>query len=1076
METCVPVRGRHACDLRVSVWGCALILPCGKLRGPLVMRSGNSLECPWRTPSFFGGIASCRSYRNFTATMSYETTTASKDRLSELVDRFRRNIHQYRNPEYNEENTRADFIDKFFALLDWDMNNDAGNAEQYREVVRERRQSVNGQQKFPDYTFRIGQEVKFYCEAKRPALIIKNDIKSAFQLRVYGYSRPLPLSILTSFNEFAIYNTGIKPHENDNPATARIFHCHYHEFFDKCRIADYETNFDYIAGIFAKKNILQGSFDRYAQSDAIKRGTSPVDKELLIAVEGWRVELAKSVARRNPTLDVRSINVAVQKIIDRILFLRIAEGRNIERYENLLKTTKGPGIYGRLQELFTDADRKYNAGLFERCDWLESLAVDDKILLPIISGLYGEKCPYAFEAIPIEILGSIYERFLGKTILLTAGHNAKVEEKPEVRKAGGVYYTPQKVVDYIVRETVGRRIDVTKPIPTITILDPACGSGSFLIGAYTFLLDAHLSHYTTDETARKKAIKRGVIYEAGENTYRLSIEEKQRILLSNIFGVDTDQLAVEVTKLSLYLKLMEDETAESRESLFRHSDLKMLPNLDKNIQCGNSLIESDFYDGKSPSLFDDEEMRRINTFDWQAAFPTVYQSHGRKPVNNGFDIVIGNPPYVRQETLDEETKRYFQKRYTVYHGTADLYAYFVERGIKLLKDGGDYAIIVANKWLRANYGEPLRRWLKTQNLVEIIDFGDLPVFGKVTAYPMILRVNKSEPQPSDCVTVAQVENLDFKSLADHLEGKRHKIAVSSLDDAGWQLRDEREKKLFDKLMATGIPLKDYVQGKIYRGVLTGLNEAFVIDCETRERLIQEDNRSAEIIKPFLAGRDIKRYAPLETDKFLILIPKGFTNENGKHPRSGWKWLCENYPAIAKHLEPFKKRAQERCDQGDYWWELRACDYYDDFEQPKIIYPNILKQPEFTFDEGRLYSNQKSYIIPLADKFLLAILNSSITSFFFRMKLPKLRGGFYEPNLVVFKFMPICRINERNKKEVEKRDRIIDLVDQMLTAQANLRESASELDRKRIAILDGQIDKAVYELYGLTGDEIQIVTK
>ena len=241
---------------------------------------------------------------------------------------------------------------------------------------------------------------------------------------------------------------------------------------------------------------------------------------------------------------------------------------------------------------------------------------------------------------------------------------------------------------------------------------------------------------------------------------------------------------------------------------------------------------------------------------------------------------------------------------------------------------------------------------------------------------------------------------------------------------------------------------------------------------------RKPKRSAKIIKPFLAGRDIKRYAPLEAERHLIFIPKGFTNETGSRPRSGWNWLCENYPAIAKYLEPFKKKAQARWDKGDYWWELRACDYYEDFEKPKIIYPNILKQPEFTFDEGRFYSNQKSYIIPLADKFLLAVLNSSITSFFFRMKLPKLRGGFYEPNFVVFKFMPICRIDEGNKTAVTKRDKIIALADQMLTAQTTLHGAATESDRKlaeqRIAILDREIDLLVYELYNLTGEEIGIV--
>ena len=997
-----------------------------------------------------------------------------KDELRKLIELFQVNIDQYKSANYDESNTRTDFIDKFFELLGWDVRNTAGYSEQYRDVVREDRVVIDNRPKAPDYSFRIGGNRKFFVEAKKPSVNIKDDMTPAFQVRRYGYTAKLALSILTDFEEFAVYDTRIKPHKNDKASTARIFYCKFDQYLEKSSFDGFETNFDYIIGTFSKENIQRGSFDRYIETTRNKRGTSEVDKELLALVEEWRLTLAKSLARLNPMLDDWHLNVAVQRIVDRILFLRIAEDRRIEHFETLLKTTKTSGVYGRLQSIFADADDKYNAGLFKREDWLGKLNVDDKILATIITGLYYPESPYEFSVLPIEILGSIYERFLGKTIILTAGHNAKVEEKPEVRKAGGVYYTPQYIVNYIIRETVGSKTNnrTPKDIAKLTVLDPACGSGSFLVGAYTFLLDTHLAYYT-DAKSIKKSLKTGVIYETDKNTCRLSIEEKQRILLNNIYGVDIDPIAVEVTKLSLYLKLLEDETEESRELLFRHSDLKMLPNLDDNIRCGNSLIESDFYRNKDLPLLGDYEMRKVNAFDWPQAFPQIFK-------NGGFDCVIGNPPYVRQETLDDDTKRYFQEHYTVYHGTADLYAYFIERGIGLLKGGGNYAIIVANKWLRANYGEPLRKWLKTQTLLEIVDFGDLPVFGKVTAYPMIFRVAKCQ---TDCrqgvpLAVSQVESLDFKTLDEHLEGKRRHIAVDSLNDAGWQLRDEREKKLFDKLMATGVPLKDYVEGKIFYGIKTGLNEAFVIDAETRKRLIKEDKRSAEIIKPFLAGRDIKRYAPLHTDKFLILIPKGFTNEKVKNPRWAWKWLCENYPAIANHLEPFTKKAKARCDQGDYWWELRACEYYESFESPKIIYPNILKRPEFTFDENGFFANQKSFIIPLADKYLLAILNSSITSFFFEMKLPKLRGGFYEPNFAVFKFMPIYQIDEQNKKDVAKRDKIIALADQMQAAHAKRHTAMSDSDRKlaeqRINIIDQQIDALVYELYGLTGEEIGIV--
>ena len=1015
--------------------------------------------------------------------MTFETLSADarNEKLLEIVELFRTNIAQYKSPNYDESNTRTDFIDKFFELIGWDVRNTHGYAEQYREVVREDKVVVDNRPKAPDYSFRIGGYRKFFVEAKKPSINIHDDISSAFQIRRYGYTAKLALSILTDFEEFAVYDTRIKPHKNDNASRGRIFYCRYDQYLEKCDFEGFETNFDYIVGTFSRTAILKGSFDRYIESSKNRKGTGEVDKELLALVEQWRLDLAKNIAKANPGLDTHHLNVAVQRIIDRILFLRIAEDRRIERYENLLHAAGKQGVYENLHSLFIKADEKYNAGLFKQESWLDEISVDDKVLASIIKGLYYPESPYEFSVLPIEILGSIYERFLGKTIRLTQGHQARVEEKPEVRKAGGVYYTPQYIVDYIVRETIGRKVHGKKPkaVENLRFLDPACGSGSFLVGAYTFLLDWHCSYYE-NEANRKSALKNGLIYGVGENTFRLSIQEKQRILLNNIYGVDIDPIAVEVTKLSLYLKLLENETEESRDMLFSYSELKMLPNLDKNIQCGNSLIESDFYKGRQMSLFGDEDMRKVNAFDWREAFPGVFKS-------GGFDCVIGNPPYVRQETLDNDTKFYYQSHYNVYHGTADLYTYFIERGIRLLKEEGLYTIIVANKWLRANYGEPLRKWLKEQTILEIVDFGDLPVFGKVTAYPLILRVEKKcqtgggrQKRQSVKFASATVTTLDFRTLDEHLEGKRQWIETETLDDAGWQLGNAGEKELFDKLMRVGVPLKDYVEGKVYRGVLTGLNEAFVIDAETRKRLIEEDERSDELIKPFLAGRDIKRYAPLEPEKFLILVPKGFTKEKGNNPRWPWKWFQGTYPAIAAHLEPFTEKGKARCDQGDFWWELRACDYYDAFEQPKIIVPAIANKAQYLWDDKGLYSNDKTTIIPVEDKYLLALLNSKVCDYILKSIASTKRGGYFEYKPMYLWRLPIRQIDETNKSECAKRDRIVDLVDQMLTAQAARQKAVSDSDKKlhdqRIAILDREIDALVYELYGLTDDEIEIVLK
>jgi hypothetical protein len=291
---------------------------------------------------------------------------------------------------------------------------------------------------------------------------------------------------------------------------------------------------------------------------------------------------------------------------------------------------------------------------------------------------------------------------------------------------------------------------------------------------------------------------------------------------------------------------------------------RALPSLADNIKCGNSLIGPDYFTGKL--IPDPEELKRMNPFDWNQAFPEAMKA-------GGFDCVIGNPPYVRQESLGSQ-KEYFLKHYKTYNGIADLYTYFIEKGVSLLNPGGLFSYIVANKWMRANYGQPLRAWLQTHGLEEITDFGDLPVFKGATTYPCILRIRQSgvtQTGVSPSTSVTLVRTLDFQDLGDYVRANAYSINKSSLDEKGWSLADNSSRKLLEKICSAGIPLDSYINGKIYYGIKTGLNEAFVLNLETRNRIIRKDRKSAEIIKPFLAGRDIKRYMPPQSDKFLSMM-------------------------------------------------------------------------------------------------------------------------------------------------------------------------------------------------------------
>jgi len=362
--------------------------------------------------------------------------------VADLVQRFQFNEATYKGPVYNEAQVRQEFLDPLMEELGWDMANKAGHAPAYREVIHEDSLKIDGQAKAPDYAFRIGETRKFFLEAKKPAVKIEKDAEAAYQLRRYAWSAKLPISILTNFAELAVYDCRKKPDHNDKASTARIMFL---------RVNEYAENRDELYGIFAKPSILKGSFDKFAESAKSKRGTATVDSAFLEEIEGWREELAKNLALRNKEISQRELNFAVQTIIDRIIFLRMCEDMGMEPYGTLQEQTESANIYAQLHQRFELADAKYNSGLFhfskeadrESPDRLTPhLHIDDKVLKPILRNLYYPQSPYVFKVMPTDILGQVYEQFLGKVIRLTDSHVAKVEEKPEVKKAGGVYYTP----------------------------------------------------------------------------------------------------------------------------------------------------------------------------------------------------------------------------------------------------------------------------------------------------------------------------------------------------------------------------------------------------------------------------------------------------------------------------------------------------------------------------------------------------------------------------------------------------------------------------------------------------------
>jgi hypothetical protein len=673
-----------------------------------------------------------------------KTFDQGKDEVSKLCQYFATNQKAFLSPGVKEAHVRQSLIDPFFEALGWDVRNASMTAPQYREVIPEDSLDVEGHQKAPDYTFRVGTMPKFYVEAKKCGLNIGADPASAFQLRRYGFSAKLALSLLSDFEELGVYDCASRPQLSDKASHGRIHHWGFAEYPDCWRE---------IWDIFSREAVWSGKFDQYAASKR-KQGTSEVDSEFLKDIEGWRDVLARNLALRNSNLSTDDLNAAVQKIIDRIIFLRMAEDRGLEPYGQILNLCDNADIYKNfIKRICTKADEKYNSGIFhfgeeadapeERPDTITPhLIVDDKALKPILQSLYFEHgSPYNFRVLPVEILGTVYERFLGKVIRLTAGHQAKVEEKPEVRKAGGVYYTPTYIVNYIVKNTVGKQIEGKTPVDlggnktrsAFRVLDMACGSGSFLLGAYQFLLDHYLSWYQ-DNPSKKNA---QAIYQNASGEVRLSIEEKKRILTTHIFGVDIDRQAVETTKLSLLLKALEGENDTTLSQQMQLFHMRALPNLADNVKCGNSLIGPDYF--VNNLISDSNDVKHVNAFDWAFEFPNAVK-------DGGFDCIIGNPPYIRVRTFKElfpEQAEYLEANYQCATHVWDVYLLFFERAVNMAKQGGSVSMIIPIQTLHQPNCESLRRYLFKQTQIrELADLSKFKVFEDAIVKNCIITVDR----------------------------------------------------------------------------------------------------------------------------------------------------------------------------------------------------------------------------------------------------------------------------------------------------------------------------------------------
>ena len=734
--------------------------------------------------------------------------------------------------------------------------------------------------------------------------------------------------------------------------------------------------------------------------------------------------LFADILEQNPTPEGRDTKdwqlllfKKTQKLLDRLLFIFFAEDcgllppnsmvRIIEQWTDLReKYDEYFPLYDRIKKYFgymnTGHQGKqyeifaYNGGLFKPDEVLDNIKISDDVLAEHTRKL----SEYDFESdVDVNILGHIFENSLNEIEEVTQQITSGAAPHTSKRKQDGVFYTPQYITKYIVENTIGRLCtekkaelniieneyfsDQRRQIQTkkrlleqlhqyrewllqITILDPACGSGAFLNAALQFLMSEH-KHIDEMEA---KVTGSSIVFQDIENS----------ILENNLYGVDINEESVEIAQLALWLR-----TAKPH---------RKLNTLNQNIKCGNSLISDPAIAGEK-------------AFDWQKEFPQVFEK-------GGFDVVIGNPPYVQLQSLGAMSDAYAQCGYETYNKSADLYCLFTERGHSLLKQGGLQSFIMPNKWMLVSYGKELRKFMAKTDLQQIINFGDIQFFEGAATIVCIFVTKKSDKRDNEVLALSLNQKTYHGDFAHEVPEQLSTYPAETFGEAEWIILPKAHFNILQK-MQNGTALKD-MPISINYGIKTGFNDAFFINGDTKDKLIAEDPKSAELIKPLLRGRDIQAWMPVWEEQYLLFGPWHFPHHLDTTIQGcsieAEKDFETQYPAVYQHLQKHKEKlsARNKAETGiRYEWyasQRWAADYHEEFSKPKIMYPNMTSIFPFIYDEKGFFGNDKTFMITANDdtvnlKFITAIFNSKLCKLWIWYNCPELQGGTREIRKVYF---------------------------------------------------------------------------
>ena len=989
-----------------------------------------------------------------------------KNKIRTLVQKYEQGKEVYRTSRFNETQVRNEFLDPLFEILGWDIRNSAGKNTNEREVLLEEPLKANAAShtKKPDYTFRLFGERKFFLEAKKPCVHIEREDDPAKQVRRYGFTAGLKISVLSNFEHLYIYDTSYPVEQNDTRVKAIVREYKY---------TDYEDAAEELLEYLGKESVYSGHFDEVWSEIEANVNHKSVDELFLQQINNWRLMLGKEILNCNPEIEMEELGDVVQSYINKILFLRVCEDRNIETYQSLLQIADH-NSYQELIAKFKAADSRYNSGLFEEKLSAEIIGNVSSSFWSIICELYFPQSPYSFAVLSSDILGKIYEIFLSQRLAVVDGQ-LSIVNKPE-NEDRDIVTTPNFIVREILRQTMNDNLAhlADKQILSLKCADIACGSGAFLLETFQILCDALVDFYTVND--KSKLIQTDV------NTFKLKFEVKRNVLMSCIYGVDKDFNAVEACKFGLLLKLLEEDDDSTIASFH-----PVLPNLDDNIFYGNSLLES--------SDVPDNQVEEINPFDF-----------GERK----FHYIIGNPPYMKTEDIKVFTPKehkLYPKRYKSAYKQYDKYFLFIERAFKLLKEDGAMGYIVPSKFMKVGAGKELRKYISSNKSIKAItSFGAHQVFSDKSTYSCIIVLQNKE---NDSFTYSEVDSLAKWKVRDLTSFSENERNISRMGEGTWVLCSDRLQSILNHISTQSLPLSEIVgDDYIFNGIQTSANKVYIFQPENEDRQYyyfkynkQLYQIEKKVTKPYfktVSGDDsLNTYRTFKPNARVIFPYKRRTD--GKLDVIKLSTIQRKYPYFYNYLSVIKSELN-RPDRdikpapttANEWHRfgrhqsLEACEIAE-----KIIVGVLAQENKYAVDtNGTLVSSGGTagyclVSIPANSQYSIyyiqAILGSIQGEWLASLYGEIFRGGFIARGTKVLKQIPVRTIDFNNladvaahKEIVERQKSLISLGDR-IAANGNNARKATPLKRQ-FELLKEEQQQAINNLYGMTKEEVSLIPK